>query len=96
MFSKIILSQTRLQGLRCVRRYHGDSLGHGVPEKYMKFRTGHMDEALKPEGQWKEAFNKQQSKYNKQLFFSIVYFVATVAYVVNTVDFVLPPPMKNE
>ena len=93
MLTRIILSQTRGQVMRSfVRRSHETH----IPEKYMKFRTGHMDEALVPSGDWKSAYNQQQSRFNKQLALATIYFVATIAYLSQTLDFIRAPPLKNE
>lgn len=78
---------------RLMSSYHG---GEGIPAKYQKFRPAVMDEFPVPQGLWKEAYDKQQTKYNWQLIFATVAYFATVIYVYNTIDFVMPPPMKNE
>ena len=93
------LSQKGLTVSRVIRSSHSDPRdlsSNKIPEKYQKFRTGHMDEALVPFGSWKESYQQYQRKYNKQLFFSLVFFGGTLVYVYNTVDFVTPPPMVNE
>ena len=93
MLTRLILNSTRSQVIRSfVRRSHETR----IPDKYMKFRTGHMDEALVPSGDWKSAYDKQQSKYNKQLALATIYFVVTMAYIYQTTDLVLAPPLKNE
>lgn len=93
MLHRMVLSSTRGQVMRSfVRRSHETH----IPEKYMKFRTGHMDEALVPSGDWKEAYNKLQSKYNKQLGLATIYFAATMVYICREIDLILAPPLKNE
>lgn len=76
----------------------GSHSEHKIPEKYLKFRTGHMDEALVPFGSWKEAYEQLQRKYNKQLFFSVIYFGGTLLYIYNSgvIDLVLPPTLAND
>ncbi|XP_054162725.1 apoptosis-inducing factor 1, mitochondrial-like [Oppia nitens] len=89
------LNRKCLIGHRVVRQSHSEQK---IPEKYEKFRTGHMDEAVVPFGSWKEAFNKQQKKYNKQLALSLLFFGGTAIFVYNSgvIDLVLPPPMTND
>ena len=59
---------------------------------------GHMNELPLPEGDWKEAYDKLQSKYNKQLLMGVLAFGLTLSYVLTSgvIELVGPPPMKNE
>ena len=84
-----------MSATRLVRNSHSE---HGIPEKYQKFRTGHMDEALVPFGSWKEAYEQLQAKYNKQLALSLIYFGGTMLYIYKSgiIDLVLPPPLIND
>ncbi|CAG2100741.1 unnamed protein product [Medioppia subpectinata] len=85
----------RALGRSAKRWSHSD---HTIPEKYQKFRTGHMDDALLPFGSWKEAYNQLQSRYHKQLAASVLYFGGTVLYLYSSgvIDLVLPPPYAND
>ena len=76
-----------------IRSSHSE---HKIPEKYYKFRPGHMDEALKPFGSWKESYESYQRKYNRQLALSLLFFGGTMAYLYNELDLVLPPPMSDD
>jgi hypothetical protein len=68
----------------------------GIPEKYNKFRPAVMNEFPVPSGSWKEAYNKQQSKYNKQLALGVIAITVTLGYVFTKggIDLVLTPPLK--
>lgn len=51
------------------------------------------DEHIVPSGSWHDNNKQLQTKYNRQLFVSAVFFFATVYYLFNCpeVDFVMPP-----
>ncbi|XP_031844078.1 cytochrome c oxidase subunit 7B [Nomia melanderi] len=49
-----------------------------LPEQLRK--PAHFDELPVPQGCWKEAYNKNQRKYNAQLAFGVTFLVATIAF----------------
>jgi hypothetical protein len=55
-----------------------------------------MDEFPVPSGSWKEAYNKQQSKYNKQLALGLMAITITISYIMTSgdIDLVLTPPRE--
>ncbi len=93
MLTKLVFCRTRyaiIQSL--VRRSHSG----GIPAKYNKFRPAVMDEFPVPSGSWKEAYNKQQSKYNKQLALGLMAITITISYIMTSgdIDLVLTPPRE--
>ncbi len=92
MLTKLVFCRSRYAIMRSLVR---SSHSGGIPEK---FRPAVMDDFPVPSGSWKEAYNAQQSKYNKQLALGLITITLTMAYIIGSgvIDLVLPPPLKND
>ncbi|CAG5117189.1 unnamed protein product [Candidula unifasciata] len=79
-------------------------MGHAVPAHWKPIRQiceenkAHMNFLPVPEGSWQEAYNKQQSKWNRLLALSVLSVVVTAVALWQTGSIYLhtAPPLRNK